>query len=332
MARTEIPTGIEQTDYSDTDLPGLTTMADAVNYLTAMDHEASENALAVAKEINYDGPLTLGAIDDGIRFYQRRTAEGCMEIGKRLLIMRELAPRGEFLDRIKLHGLSKSTAYRFMQVARKFAKRPNLGSLAVTPESAGKFLELLIFDDDEITALEEGGTVRGINFDAIDLMSASELKKALRDANERIEAKDKVIQDKSTKIDEQAEKLATLESKKRTEAPVSPEQRLLDLRSNLQITSAGIKTNVMTDLRRHLMALYDHAEASDGSETVFMAQCIIEIGRELTILRDEYNLPDNLNDSPASDSVWAAVMSGEQFEVPGAAEFAERMAAAKAEG
>lgn len=102
-----------------------------------------------------------------------------------------------------------------------------------------------------------------------------------------LEAKDKVIKDKTGIIDNQAERLALLENKQRS---VSAEQRLLDLRSNLQIAAADIKVNVMTRLRKCVKDLYD-AELEGDNEAMFMAGCLIEIGRELAILRDEYSLP-----------------------------------------
>jgi hypothetical protein len=328
MARTPVETHNQDFLVTDVQMPGLATMADAVRYLDAQHIEASENALAVARQVGYDGTLTVGALEDEIRFYQRRSVEACIELGKRLLVLKELVMHGEFAQRAELLGIQPRMAQKFMAATLKFSNA-NSNTLLKAAGTQTKMLELLILDDGEIEALESGETVRGVTLDKIETMSVSELKKALRDANERIEAKDAVIKDKSEKIDRQAEKIALADSKKRSEPATMPEQRLLDLRSNLQISSAHIKASVMTDLRRHIMALYDHADQTGGSEIAFMANCIIEIGRELTILRDEYNFPDNLNDSPASDSVWAALNSDQPFEVPGAAEFAARMAAAK---
>lgn len=320
MARTESTAHAPQ--YIAGDSEELTSMADAVNYLDTYKAEVSENALAVARQVGYDGTLTVGALEDEIRFYQRRTVEGVFELGKRLLVLQELAPHGEFQQRIQLLGIDKALAYKFMKATVKFAKVETFPLLKVGTQS--KLLELLVLDDGEIEALESGETVRGVTLDKIETMSVSELKKALREANERIEAKDKVIQDKSGKIDEQAEKIAGLENKQRT-ATVTPEQRLLDLRSNLQISAASIKTHVMTDLRKHVKALFEYTEQTGVSETAFLSTCLIEISRELNILQGEYDLPDTINAS-AIDPIWAAMAAGEEVVVPGAAEFAARMA------
>jgi hypothetical protein len=116
---------------------------------------------------------------------------------------------------------------------------------------------------------------------------------------ETLEAKDKVIKDKTSVIDTQAERLALLENSKRKEdsQPVSAEQRLLDLRSNLQITTADLKANVMTRLRKGVKELTEHTRSDDA----FAAACLIEISRELAILRDEYNLPSSLADDPTPE-------------------------------
>lgn len=180
----------------------LASDAAAVNALAVMNSEAAQNATVLAREIGYEGSLTVGALEDEIRFYQRRTAEACIELGKRMLLLKELTPHGEFIDRIKLLGFSKSTAYRFMQSAKKFSKLPKLGNLAIKPDSAGKFLELLVLDDEELSVLNEGGSVLGIELDDIDCMSASELRQSLREAREDAEAQSKLLASKNNKIDE----------------------------------------------------------------------------------------------------------------------------------
>lgn len=136
-----------------------------------------------------------------------------------------------------------------------------------------------------------------------------QLTQQTADLTETLNAKDKVIKDKSAKIDEQAEKLAGLENKQRQQdsQPVSAEQRLLDLRSNLQITSANIKTHVMTRLRKDIKALHD-AGMMTSHETMFMAGCLIEIGRELAILRDEYNLPATVTEDATPEWMREDVM------------------------
>ncbi|WP_245896262.1 DUF3102 domain-containing protein [Ottowia oryzae] len=133
---------------------------------------AAESARALAAQIGYEGAITVGTIEDEIRFYQRRSVEALLECGKRLLILKELTPHGEFVQRCELLGFADRTARRFMQAAAKTAKSANLAVLSTQVKSASAFLELVTHDDDELEALSD--------MDEIDRMSASDLREALR--------------------------------------------------------------------------------------------------------------------------------------------------------
>ncbi|WP_314338928.1 DUF3102 domain-containing protein [Acinetobacter guillouiae] len=172
----------------------------------------------LALQLGYQGSLTVGALEDEIRFYQQRTVEACMELGKRLLILKEMTPHGEFKQRIDMLNINERTARRFMTTALKFNKTDNLSVLKAAGNQS-KLLELLVLDDEEITELSNGGSVNDINLDDIDRMTASELRKALRDAKNTIssrdqdlETKNQVIQKKDQKCNELDEKLTKLNS------------------------------------------------------------------------------------------------------------------------
>lgn len=49
----------------------------------------TQSVAGLATQLGYDGALTVGALEDEIRFYQMRTVEACMELGKRLLILKD---------------------------------------------------------------------------------------------------------------------------------------------------------------------------------------------------------------------------------------------------
>ncbi len=177
--------------------PGLVAVANEHNQVQA-------NARALAEQLGYDGSLTVGALEDEIRFYQRRSVEALLAVGTRLVLLKEMTPHGDFTRRIELLGFSSRTAQRFMQAAIKTAKSANLALFANHVDESGKFLELVTLDDDDLAALQEGGTVAGLTLDEIDTMSASELKKALRDARANGDAKDRVLAEKNAKLDELA--------------------------------------------------------------------------------------------------------------------------------
>ena len=152
------------------------------------------NAAALAQELGYQGALTIGTLEDEIRFYQRRTVEAILETGKRLLLLKEIAPHGEFMGRVELLGFARSTAQRFMQAAAKTSKSPILGSLTTQVKSASAFLELVTHDDYVLENLQE--------MDDIDRLSASQLRERLRQAEQDV----KFAAEKRAKAEERADK------------------------------------------------------------------------------------------------------------------------------
>lgn len=167
--------------------------------------EAEGNAQALAEQLGYEGSLSVGALEDEIRFYQRRTVEASLELGKRLLLLKELTPQGEFGQRIDLLGIDGSMARRFMTATVKFSNRAAPHVLAAAGTQT-KMLELLVLDDGEIEALERGESARGITLDDVDTMSSRELRAALREAREDEQAKERLLEDKNRKLDELAKK------------------------------------------------------------------------------------------------------------------------------
>jgi molybdopterin converting factor small subunit len=208
----------------------------ATQELVRMNQEASENAHAVAEQLGYVGDLTVVALENEIRFYQRRTIEDCLELGKRLLILKELTLHGGFSQRLELLGISDRMAQKFMAATFKFANT-NSSSLLRAAGNQTKMLELVVLDDGEIEALERGESVRGVKLDDIDTMSSSELKKALRDARADAEAKDQVLAEKNQKLDELDKKL-----RKRKEVELVPwDERVGDLNGELSMIALGVE-------------------------------------------------------------------------------------------
>ena len=189
----------------------------SVTELVALQDQANAQAQALAVHLGYDGALTVGALEDEIRFYQRRTVEAILETGKRLLVLRELLPKGnsqigknaEFEARVELLGFSKSTAYRFMQAASKTSKSANLALLSTQVKSASAFLELVTHDDDVLEGLTE--------MDDIDRLSASQLRERLRQTEQDVKFATEKRQKAEQRADTAEKKLA---GKRPTVAPL----------------------------------------------------------------------------------------------------------------
>ena len=184
--------------------------------LSVSEHAQKLGHLALS--LGYDGSLTVGALEDEIRFYQRRTVEACLELGKRLILLKEITPHGEFKQRIEMLNINERTAQRFISTALKFNKSDNLSVLKAAGNQA-KLLELLVLDDEEITELSNGGSVNDITLDDIDRMTATELRKKLREKIADVEAKEQVIKTKDQ------EKNKILEENTRLKSPAQIKER-----------------------------------------------------------------------------------------------------------
>ena len=189
----------------------LIPVADIVNTHT-------QTIVVLATQLSYDGDLSVGALEDGIRLYQRRTIEDLFELGKRLLLLKEQTQHGEFISRVELLGFDKSLARKLMVATLKFSK-VETSPLLKTVKSQSKLLELIVLDDNDIEIIEDGGSIGDVNLDTIETMSVRELKKALRDAKADIEAKEQVIKTKDQ------EKNKILEENTRLKSPAQIKER-----------------------------------------------------------------------------------------------------------
>lgn len=166
------------------------------NELVTLQADQARKAIAVAQQIGYEGAMTVGALEDEIRFYQRRTVEAILETGKRLLVLKELTPHGEFSTRVELLGLAKTTAFRFMQAAAKTAKSSKLELLGTQVKNASAFLELVTHDDDVLDGLQD--------MDDFDRMSASQLRQAARELQANSRATAQLLAAKDEKLNDLA--------------------------------------------------------------------------------------------------------------------------------
>lgn len=192
MARKATNTENMSSAVAEHDLPGLPAAASAATQLAVIQHQQEAAAQALAVEIGYEGSLSIGALEDEIRFYQRRTIEACLELGKRLLVLKELTQHGEFEQRVEMLGFSNRSARRFMQAAAKTSKSANLAVLSTQVKSASVFLELVTHDEDVLEDLKD--------IDDIDRMSVTEVKALARSLRGDVEAKDAVLEQTHKKL------------------------------------------------------------------------------------------------------------------------------------
>ena len=132
----------------------------------------------------------------GIPMGRMKTARRCVEAGIRLLILKEITTRGDFLDRVNALGVNASAAARWMAVARRFRGAPDAFFEAIG--TASKLVELLPLEDAD--ALAHGKSLHGLTLDRVAEMTVKELRAAVRAVVEKKRSERGLLEDRSAAI------------------------------------------------------------------------------------------------------------------------------------
>ena len=234
----------------------------------------------------------------------RQTLEGMFELGRALIVLKEHTEHGRFEQIAKEEfGIGRMEVSRLIRATQRFAT-PQMQKAAPKLMDLGKskLLELLVEEDVTLVGLAEGEEVNGMTLDDVDRMTVRELRIALRENREQMQAKDKVLGDKNAKIDELAEKLE--KSKKRGVKEPEPADVASEL--NIAVSSKTVA------IRSHLVQLGEYFAQMSAHEQVHglphrevMLGAINQIEADLNLLRGQYDLPvfDGSSETPA----WAKV-------------------------
>ncbi|WP_290008323.1 DUF3102 domain-containing protein [Acinetobacter pittii] len=247
----------------------------------------------LATQLGYEGALTVGALEDEIRFFQQRTVEAVMELGKRLLILKEITPHGEFNKRVEMLNFTPRMAQKFMSAVLKFSKT-NSSSLLQKAGNQTKLLELVTLDDDEIQVIEQGGSIGEVSLDSIETMSVRELKDELRKIKADKEAGDLLLQKKDQKINELDAKLTKLQSPVQIKKRAESEEQLIAAKALEEATSACLTmhndtvrfkntvNSVLDTINEHgLYNIQEQLEALVISAFQQIAQTSVELGIQI---------------------------------------------------
>lgn len=270
------------------DVSALAARSQELVALGKAEAEVAESAGQLAKTVGYDGQITVPALTDGIRFFQQRTAEAALEIGKRLLVLKEITPHGGFQPAIEALGFTPRAAQKFMQATLRFSKAPTSALLEKASNAQSKLLELVVLDDEELEALNSGESVNGITLDDVETMSTRELRAALRDAKADAEAKDKNIERLSTQLnraEEKAEKAARAWKKS------TPDEQLAALLAEAKKAAAAVRLAIAAGseeagLSGALVALMEHAEQYGLSVQSEVGGMLADLITDLRLVRD----------------------------------------------
>ncbi|OZY84845.1 hypothetical protein CBP51_16930 [Cellvibrio mixtus] len=242
--------------------------------------QMSEHSLQIMNAYGEGLPYDRSRVVHETRFYMAQSAEAMLEAGKRLVILKEHEPHGDFENIVREQlSLPERTAQRMMQSAIKYLS-PKLQSKAPALALLGKtkLFELMTEDDDALAELADGGTVAGMSLDDIDRMSSRELRKALREAKENLEAKDEVAAKNQKRIAQLQEKAALLKK-----LPV--DEHTKQLRTEIAAQQSSIDQDIRTNFFTALQALVDH----DGDDhQAFIDAQIQMLHDAVKLLRDEF--------------------------------------------
>ncbi|WP_150148910.1 DUF3102 domain-containing protein [Enterobacter roggenkampii] len=251
----------------------------------------SEHRLEIMKQFGDGLPYERDRIVHETRFYMAQSAEAMLEAGKRLVILKENEPHGDFIDIVESQlSLSKRTAQVMMQASLKYLSpklEPKAQALALLGKT--KLFELMTEDDEDLVELADGGTIAGMNLDDIDRMTSRELKAALREARETNAAQQRVLADKNEKIDSLSTKL---EKKSRIQPP-KPDEEVKKLRAEVTALAVEAESAIAVRLSSAFETLCAYcAENMIDTPRDFMAGLVCQLESTARSLSSTFDLPD----------------------------------------
>lgn len=268
----------------------------------------TQHRVAIMEQFGEGLPYDRNRIVHEARFYMAQSAEAMLEAGKRLVILKENEPHGEFINILESElNIEARVARRMMQASLKFlgleGELPKRSTLSVLGK--GKLYELMVLDDEDLDSLADGGTVAGATLDDIDRMSVRELRKALRESKEDLAASRKLNAEKSQEINE------LKETKFRTIDPDLAIQKWI--REFGEEHEKFLRTFIST-VPFFFQQLEDDYNNRGVSHMGLMAGLLHDIEREIASVRAQFDIPElaepdtSWNDGPSEED--------ENFEMP----------------
>ncbi len=106
-----------------------------------------------------------------------RTVDECMQIGRKLSLLKSSVPHGEFGPSLDKLGLSSRTAQRFMAAATRFRAYPNVRKHCF---NESMLFALLPLDDVQLDELERTGCTGGLKLEDMAGMTVMQLSQSVR--------------------------------------------------------------------------------------------------------------------------------------------------------
>lgn len=251
--------------------------------LSAELNEITQHRMEIMERFGEGLPYDRNRIVHETKFYMAQSAEAMLEVGKRLVILKESEGHGNFTSIVTEQlGLAERTARLIMQAALRYtssALESKRQTFAVLDKS--KLFELMTEDDESLVELAEGGTVAGLTLDDIDRMSVRELRKALRESRDNLDASRKLNAEKSHEINE------LKEVKFKTIDPDTAIQKLITDFCEEHEKALRIFIGTLPDF---FQRLEDDHHNRGVNHTGLMAGLLCDIEREITSLRAQFDM------------------------------------------
>lgn len=245
----------------------------------------SEHRHLIMEQFGEGLPYDRSRIVHEAKFYMAQSAEAMLEAGKRLVILKENEPHGDFLDIVESQlALSKRTAQVMMQASLKYLS-PKLESKAQALALLGKtkLFELMTESDDDLAELAEGGTVVGMTLDDIDRMTSRELRKALREKRDEYDVKCRVVAQKDAELNEMKEQKFR---------HIPADEEISQLRTSLQLMADSLVRETMGAITSGFERLDRDYDERGVPHAGFMAGLLLDFEREIQCLRTRFDLPE----------------------------------------
>ncbi|EAA7438884.1 DUF3102 domain-containing protein [Salmonella enterica subsp. enterica serovar Glostrup] len=270
-------------------------------------NEIAQHRMAIMEQFGEGLPYDRNRIVHETRFYMAQSAEAMLEAGKRLVILKENEPYGEFQSIAKNElGLDDRIARKMAQAAIKFLS-PQLEEKRKTFSDLGrsKLYELMLEDDEELIELAEGGTIADLTLDDIDRMSVRELRKALRESKEDLAASRKLNAEKSQEINE---------LKETHFKSINPDEAINRVISDFTERHEAVLRTFIGALPDFFQRLEDDYNNRGISHTGLMAGLLHDIEREIASVRAQFDIPElNTPDTSWNDG---SSKEDENFQMP----------------
>ncbi|EBS0894940.1 DUF3102 domain-containing protein [Salmonella enterica subsp. enterica serovar Abaetetuba] len=248
-------------------------------------NEIAQHRMAIMEQFGEGLPYDRNRIVHETRFYMAQSAEAMLEAGKRLVILKENEPYGEFQSIAKNElGLDDRIARKMAQAAIKFLS-PQLEEKRKTFSDLGrsKLYELMLEDDEELIELAEGGTIADLTLDDIDRMSVRELRKALRESKEDLAASRKLNAEKSQEINE---------LKETHFKSIDPDEAINRVISDFTERHEAVLRTFIGALPDFFQRLEDDYNNRGISHMGLMAGLLHDIEREIASVRAQFDIPE----------------------------------------